>query len=115
LRIIRRRSGRPICFDPFAYLSHCSPSSPHLASVTALAVATLSVLWLSKLTGAEQAAPPGESTEKASEPEMASRGEPKLVRAIKFGDCVSTKLPLNQFAALRKGAPAKTFLKDIDE
>jgi hypothetical protein len=57
----------------------------------------------------------GGSTEKASEPEMASRGERKLVREIRFGDCVSTKLPLNQFAALRKGAPAKTFLKDIDE
>lgn len=46
---------------------------------------------------------------------MASRRERKLVHEIKFGDCVGTKLPLNQFAALRKGAPAKTFLKDIDE
>jgi invasion protein IalB len=28
---------------------------------------------------------------------------------------ISTELPLGQFAAVRKGAPAKTFLQDIDE
>jgi invasion protein IalB len=196
-----------------------------LPSLT-LAVAMLSVLLMSKLTGAEQAAAPGGATEKANEPEMASRGQRKLVREIKYGDwqkfcfktpgsgtvcrttisgtfdtgqsavradlierdgdskarlqlflpvglylqapvkltvdqgkpyqvpyvwcmtntciagnpadpqliremeegekltlevvdssvqSVSTELPLNQFAAVRKGAPAKTFLQDIDE
>jgi hypothetical protein len=28
---------------------------------------------------------------------------------------VSTTLPLNQFAAVRKGAPAQTYQQDIDE
>jgi hypothetical protein len=28
---------------------------------------------------------------------------------------VSTSLPLNQFATVRKGAPAQTFEQDIDE
>ncbi len=51
-----------------------------------LAVAMLSVLLLSKLTGAEQAASPGDAAEKASESEMASRGQRKLVREIKYGD-----------------------------
>jgi invasion protein IalB len=191
-----------------------------------VAMATLSVLLMSTLTGAQQAVPPGDATEKAGEPEMASRGQRKLVRQITYGDwqkfcfkapgtnmvcrttisgtfdsgqsavradlieregdskarlqvflpiglylqtpvkltvdhgrpyqvpyvwcmtntciagnpadpqlirdmengekltlevvdssvqSVSTELPLNQFAAVRKGVPAKTFLQDIDE
>ncbi len=51
-----------------------------------LAVAMLSVLLVSKLTEAEKAAPPGGAAEKTSEPEMASRGQRKLVREIKYGD-----------------------------
>jgi invasion protein IalB len=53
-------------------------------SPLALAVAMLSMPSLSNIGGAQQAAPP--ATEKASEPEMASRGERKLVREIKYGD-----------------------------
>jgi hypothetical protein len=34
---------------------------------------------------------------------------------IQEGVCSSIELPLTQFAAVRKGAPAKTFLQDIDE
>jgi invasion protein IalB len=49
-----------------------------------LAVAMLSMPLLSNIGGAQQAAPP--ATEKASEPEMASRGERKSVREIKYGD-----------------------------
>ncbi len=51
-----------------------------------LAVAMLSVLLLSRLTGAEQAASPGDAAQKASEPEMASRGRRILAREIKYGD-----------------------------
>ena len=52
----------------------------------AMLVAMLSLLLLSTLSGAQQAAPPGGAAEKAAEPEMASRGERKLVREIKYGD-----------------------------
>jgi invasion protein IalB len=51
-----------------------------------LAVATLSVLLMSHLSGAQQATPPGDAAEKAGEPEMASRGQRKAVREIKYGD-----------------------------
>jgi invasion protein IalB len=51
----------------------------------AFAVATLSVLLLASLSDAQQSAP-SLGAEKASEPEMAPRGERKLVREIKYGD-----------------------------
>jgi invasion protein IalB len=51
-----------------------------------LSVAMLSVLLMSHLSGAQQAAPPGDAAEKAGEPEMASRGQRKTVREIKYGD-----------------------------
>jgi invasion protein IalB len=51
----------------------------------AFAVATLSVLLLASLSDAQQSAP-SRGAEKASEPEMASRGQRKLVREIKYGD-----------------------------
>jgi invasion protein IalB len=51
----------------------------------AMAVATLSVLLLASLSDAQQSAP-SRGAEKANEPEMASRGERKLVREIKYGD-----------------------------
>jgi invasion protein IalB len=51
----------------------------------AMTVATLSVLLLSSLSDAQQSAPP-HGAEKASEPEMPSRGERKPVREIKYGD-----------------------------
>ena len=74
-------------------------------------MATLSVLLLLKLTGAEQAAPPGESTEKASELEMASRGERKLVREINI-----RRLRQHQAAAqpIRR-APQGRSGKDVSE
>jgi invasion protein IalB len=50
-----------------------------------LAVATLSVLLLASLSDAQQSAP-SRGAERASEPEMASRGERRLVREIKYGD-----------------------------
>jgi invasion protein IalB len=46
-------------------------------------IAALSVLLLSGLADAQQASTPGE---KAREPEMASRGQRKLVREIKYGE-----------------------------
>ena len=52
---------------------------------SASAVAALSILLLPLLADAQQAAPPGGGTEKAREPEMASRGERSLVRQIKYG------------------------------
>ena len=51
-----------------------------------LAVATLSVLLMSHLSGAQQAAPPADAAEKAGGPEMASRGQRKPVREIKYDD-----------------------------
>ena len=51
----------------------------------ALAVTSLSVLLLASLSDAQQSAP-SRGAERASEPEMASRGERKLVREIKYGD-----------------------------
>jgi invasion protein IalB len=53
--------------------------------------------------------------------------DPQLIRDMEKGQKLtlevvdssvqsfSTELPLNQFAAVRKGAPVKTFLQDIDE
>ena len=52
----------------------------------ASAMAALSILLLPRLADAQQAAPPGGSTEKAGEPEVAPRGERSLVRQIKYGD-----------------------------
>ena len=52
----------------------------------ASAMAALSILLLPRLADAQQAAPPGASTEKAGEPEVAPRGERSLVRQIKYGD-----------------------------
>jgi invasion protein IalB len=52
----------------------------------AFAVATLSVLLLASLSDAQQSAPPSGAAEKARDPEMAPRGERKLVREIKYGD-----------------------------
>jgi invasion protein IalB len=53
---------------------------------SASAVAALSILLLPRLADAQQAAPTGGGTEKAREPEMASRGQRSLVRQIKYGD-----------------------------
>ena len=47
---------------------------------------TLTVLFLPAVATAQQAAPPGNATDKAREPEMASRGQRKMVREIKYGD-----------------------------
>jgi len=55
-------------------------------SCSASALAALSILLLPHLADAQQAAPPGGGTEKAREPEMASRGQRSLVRLIKYGD-----------------------------
>ena len=52
----------------------------------ASAVAALSILLPLSVAGAQQAAPPSASTEKAREPEMAPRGQRSLVREIKYGD-----------------------------
>jgi invasion protein IalB len=52
----------------------------------ASAVAALSILVLPSLADAQQAAPPSGGTEKAREPEMASRGQRSPVRQIKYGD-----------------------------
>jgi invasion protein IalB len=53
--------------------------------------------------------------------------DPQLIRDMESGDklklevvdssvqSITTELPLTQFAAVRKGAPAKTFQQDIDE
>jgi len=53
--------------------------------------------------------------------------DPQLIRDMEKGEkltlevvdssvqSVTTELPLHQFAAVRNGAPAKTFLQDIDE
>jgi len=53
--------------------------------------------------------------------------DPELIRDMEKGEkltlevvdssvqSVTTELPLHQFAAVRNGAPAKTFLQDIDE
>src|SRR5215470_12009968 len=53
--------------------------------------------------------------------------DPQLIRDMEKGEkltlevvdssvqSISTELPLQQFAAVHKGAPAKTFLQDIDE
>ena len=53
--------------------------------------------------------------------------DPQLIRDMEAGaklklevvdssvQSISTELPLDQFAAVRKGAPAKTFQQDIDE
>jgi invasion protein IalB len=49
-----------------------------------LVTATLSILLLSNLADAQQAAPAG--PEKSREPEMASRGQREQVRKIKYGD-----------------------------
>ena len=54
---------------------------PLLASLAP--AAALSVLMLSGLAGAQQAAP---AVEKSHEPEMASRGQRSLVRQIKYGE-----------------------------
>ena len=51
----------------------------------AFAFVAMSVLLLASLSDAQQSASP-RGAEKASEPEMASRGERKLVREIKYGD-----------------------------
>jgi invasion protein IalB len=53
---------------------------------SAAAVAALSILLRSGLADAQQTAPPSTGTEKAIEPEMASRGQRNLVRQIKYGD-----------------------------
>jgi invasion protein IalB len=50
----------------------------------ALATAMLSVLFLSNHSSAQQASSPAAG--KGSEPEMASRGQRKIVRDIKYGD-----------------------------
>ena len=56
-----------------------------------------------------------------------SAADPQLIREMEGGDklkleivdssvqSVVTELPLKQFAAVRKGDPAKTFVQDIDE
>jgi invasion protein IalB len=53
---------------------------------SASAMAALSILLLPRLADAQQAAPSGRGTEKAREPEMASRGARSLVRQIKYGN-----------------------------
>ena len=55
-------------------------------SCSASALAALSILLLPHLADAQQAAQSGGGTEKAREPEMASRGQRSLVRQIKYGD-----------------------------
>jgi invasion protein IalB len=51
-----------------------------------LSLAALSILLPPNLADAQQTAPPSGGTEKAHEPEMASRGQRSLVRQIKYGD-----------------------------
>jgi invasion protein IalB len=53
--------------------------------------------------------------------------DPQLIREMEKGEklalevvdssvlSISTSLPLNQFAAVRKGAPEQTYQQDIDE
>jgi invasion protein IalB len=53
---------------------------------SAAVAAALSILLRPSLVDAQQTTPPSTGTEKAIEPEMASRGQRNLVRQIKYGD-----------------------------
>ena len=63
--------------------AYCTKPFVHLLASTLTA---LLILFLPPVAGAQQTAPPGSANEKTRDPEMASRGQRKLVREIKYGD-----------------------------